>query len=465
MGALLGRLERRRARGQALVEFSLTIVIFLVLLMAIVDLGRGIYQFNGVSEAAREIARVTSVHPGTGFGNSPETINVVKSQKAMIPNLNDPTFACVDMTDTVVPARPGQVPSHEGQPGQGHGRGAVQGRDPAPRASWHLEHAVHQQFGDPMNRLSRTGRRERRDGGQIIVIFALAAVAIIGMVGLVLDGGSTYAQRRSQQNAADLAAIAAANQYLLTDDKARATTTARTIATQNGFDPTAGSNVIVSWGANDTHVKVNISADHQNSFASIMGFNKWPVSTEATVEVGIPDTTTGGAPFIFNKDVFTDPGGVPKTIYSDPGHPFTFGDGNGDVPNDPDDIAWTCYGTCGNVDSSTVRSMVDGTSPVSVTLDPTVDFTTYIGQQNNGNHSTLFGEVDSLLVGQELAVPIVDDNGLFQGWATFHVTGADQGGKTLTGYFVSPFDKNTQPARSPAARGPAPSRATSGPTS
>ena len=73
------------ARGQALVEFSLTIVIFLVLLMAIVDLGRGIYQFNGVSEAAREIARVTSVHQGTGLGNSPETINVVKAQKKLDP--------------------------------------------------------------------------------------------------------------------------------------------------------------------------------------------------------------------------------------------------------------------------------------------------------------------------------------------------------------------------------------------
>lgn len=291
-----------------------------------------------------------------------------------------------------------------------------------------------------MNRLSQTGRRERRDGGQIIVIFALAAVAIIGMVGLVLDGGSTYAQRRNQQNAADLAAMAAANQYLLTDDKTRATTTARAIAAQNGFDPAAGPSVIVSWQDLDAHVKVNISADHQNSFASIMGFNKWPVSVTAMVEVGIPNRTTGGAPFIFNKDVFTDPGGVPKSQYSDPDHPFTFGDGNGDVPNDPNDIAWTCYGTCGNVDSSTVRSMIDGTSPVSVTLDPTVDFTTYIGQHNNGNHATLYGEVADNLVGQELAVPIVDDNGLFQGWATFHVSGADQGGKKLIGYFVSPFN-------------------------
>jgi len=294
-----------------------------------------------------------------------------------------------------------------------------------------------------VTRLSRTVRRGRRDDGQIIVIFALAAVAIIGMGGLVLDGGSTYAQRRSLQNAADLAAIAAANQFLLTDDKTRATTKAREITTANGFDPLNGSNVIVSWQANDTEVKVNLSAEHQNTFASIMGFNKWPVSVSATVEVGIPDTTTGGAPFIFNKDVFTDPGGEPKAIYSDPANPFTFGDGNGDVPNDPGDIAWTCYGTCGNVDSATVRAMVDGTSPVSVTLDPTVDFTQYIGQQNNGNHATLFGEVDSLLIGQELAVPIVDDNGLFQGWATFHITGANQGAKTLSGYFVSPFDKNT----------------------
>jgi hypothetical protein len=83
-------------RGQALVEFSLAIVIFLVLIMAIVDLGRGIYMFNGVSEAAREIARVASVHPGTTFGG-PEITAVVNTQKRVIPNLGNPTFACVDI--------------------------------------------------------------------------------------------------------------------------------------------------------------------------------------------------------------------------------------------------------------------------------------------------------------------------------------------------------------------------------
>jgi Flp pilus assembly protein TadG len=88
--------RHQRDRGQALVEFSLSIIIFLVLMMAIVDLGRGIYMFNGVSEAAREIARVASVHPGTTFGG-PEITAVVNTQKKLIPNLGNPTFACVDI--------------------------------------------------------------------------------------------------------------------------------------------------------------------------------------------------------------------------------------------------------------------------------------------------------------------------------------------------------------------------------
>ena len=290
----------------------------------------------------------------------------------------------------------------------------------------------------------RTASRSRANDGQIIVIFALGLVAMIAMVGLVLDGGSTYAQRRGQQNAADLAALAGANQYLLSGDQDLARATVRTVAGQNGFthDPTAAITVDMSIISNDTRVQVDISAPHRNSFTGVVGMASWQVSTTATVEVGIPDTTTNGAPFIFNEGIFTEPGGVPLPQYSDPNNPFTFGDGNGDVPNDPNDIAWTCYGTCGNMDSSTVRAMVDGTSPITTQLDPTVDFTQYIGQQNNGNHSTMFGEVHDLLVGEEVAVPIVDDNGLFQGWATFHVTGANQGAKTLSGYFVSPHNQS-----------------------
>jgi Flp pilus assembly protein TadG len=99
--------RRQRSRGQALVEFALALPIFLMMMMAVFDLGRAIYMYNGVAEAARELARVTSVHAGTPLGTGPETAAVLATQKALIPSLGDPTFTCVDIdgssiTDTCV---------------------------------------------------------------------------------------------------------------------------------------------------------------------------------------------------------------------------------------------------------------------------------------------------------------------------------------------------------------------------
>lgn len=101
--------SRRRPRGQALVEFSLAIMVFLVMMMAVFDFGRAIYQYNGVSQAAREIARVTAAHAGSDFttdaGRSPETKAVIKTQKSLIPNLGDPTIECVDITGKIITTR------------------------------------------------------------------------------------------------------------------------------------------------------------------------------------------------------------------------------------------------------------------------------------------------------------------------------------------------------------------------
>jgi Flp pilus assembly protein TadG len=89
--------RRQRSRGQALVEFALALPIFLMLLLAVFDLGRAIYMYNGVAQAAREIARVTSVYPGAPLGSETETADVLATQKALIPSLGDPTFTCVDI--------------------------------------------------------------------------------------------------------------------------------------------------------------------------------------------------------------------------------------------------------------------------------------------------------------------------------------------------------------------------------
>ena len=96
--------RRGGQKGQALVEFSLVFLVFVVMVMGIFDFGRGIYQFNGVSEAAREIARVTSVHRGSAcpqFCTSPETLAVIATQKGLVPSLGSPSFDCIDSSGTV----------------------------------------------------------------------------------------------------------------------------------------------------------------------------------------------------------------------------------------------------------------------------------------------------------------------------------------------------------------------------
>ncbi|MBI2762164.1 MAG: pilus assembly protein [Chloroflexi bacterium] len=106
--------RRRRSDGQALVEFSIALIPFLFLLMGTVDLGRGIYSNNGVAQAAREIARVTSVHqcvgPCTTASWSAETLGVVNTQRQLVPGLSaaDIAITCVDVTDTAVTVAAGK---------------------------------------------------------------------------------------------------------------------------------------------------------------------------------------------------------------------------------------------------------------------------------------------------------------------------------------------------------------------
>lgn len=85
-------------RGQTLVEFSFALIIFLMLLMGIIDLGRAVYDLTGTAQAAAEIARVTSVHPGgTTLGSSAQTAEVVGVQTRLVPGLSTAAYECVDI--------------------------------------------------------------------------------------------------------------------------------------------------------------------------------------------------------------------------------------------------------------------------------------------------------------------------------------------------------------------------------
>jgi Flp pilus assembly protein TadG len=80
--------RRRRGpagRGQALVEFALVIPIFLLVLVAIFDLGRAVFAYNTLTNAAREGARTAIVNQ-----YKPTIVARAKQQTAIV-ELNDPS--------------------------------------------------------------------------------------------------------------------------------------------------------------------------------------------------------------------------------------------------------------------------------------------------------------------------------------------------------------------------------------
>jgi Flp pilus assembly protein TadG len=270
-----------------------------------------------------------------------------------------------------------------------------------------------------------------RERGQILVIFTLALLGILGVVGLAIDGGSTYAQRRNQQAATDLAALAAADDYLINGNSSQATTRGQTIAASNGFSHgVGGTNVDISIDtSNGARVTVVIDSPHRNSILGVIGMSTWLVSTEAEALAGFPDTAYGASPFIFAASAFEDDGTPLYQTETD------FGEGNGDVPNGALDFAWTNYGT-GNVNTSEVSDIISG----ALVIDKTLQFGEYIGQHNNGNHTALYSDVDTYLSGLEVPAAVVDANGNFVGWSMFHVVSASGGSsKHVRGYFVSSF--------------------------
>jgi Flp pilus assembly protein TadG len=303
------------------------------------------------------------------------------------------------------------------------------------------------------------GRREepaQRERGQILVIFALALIVIIGMVGLVLDGGSAFAQRRAEQNAADLAALAGANAYMHESQsgvgnhtawQATAKTAAITAAGRNGYSVAGGATVsvpdfeVMSTGY---RVRVNITATHNNSFARVLGASSWDVSVTAAAVAGSIDTAIGAAPWTMHINAFNSDG-TPKY---DVNNPHDFGEVNGDYPVGQGDIAWTDFNGNNNVNTNEVRSIIDGTNVVTATFG----FDQYLGQHNSGNHTALYTDVNQYLAGHTVPVPITgpgpctpgnQPGGCFVGWAMFYVISADGGSdKHITGYFTGNFTQS-----------------------
>lgn len=112
------------------------------------------------------------------------------------------------------------------------------------------------------------GRRSQATRGQVLVIASLAFVVLIGMLGLAIDGGRGYWERRQAQNAADHAALAAAwaSCHALSP-----VTAGQQAATDNGFTHNGTSTWVEITGGSGTWRAI-VRSRLSTTFASVLGF-------------------------------------------------------------------------------------------------------------------------------------------------------------------------------------------------
>jgi hypothetical protein len=323
-------------------------------------------------------------------------------------------------------------------------------------------------------------RSHRRNSGQIIVMFALLLVPIIGGVGLVIDVGGAWGQQRSEQKIADTAALAGATAEtngatkggivdaawanaclnLTSNPNASPCTLPTGYSVTVNIPPKSGAyapggsqsgplstNDCSTPALEPCWIEVVINGPHVNYFAAVFpGQGSWNVSTRGVAVGGIANGANGVAPMEFSY-LAVKTGN--KTNYCNP-------QGNkcgqhGDTwPVTGTQFNWTQFciqspNNC-NVDTARIKAIINGDSIIyGVSLqDLVVYLGMYLGPNNSGQHT----DACTLLVktypnGADLPVAVVDQNGNLVGFWMWHFDAADTNcngpdGEVLAGYFLDP---------------------------
>jgi Flp pilus assembly protein TadG len=229
-----------------------------------------------------------------------------------------------------------------------------------------------------IHRSSPSGRQR----GQMVVLFAISAPAIILAVGLVIDGGYALAQQRGAQNASDFAALAGArvlSEFVAGDtnngkDANVKLAIVNTININNGIPITFGApngpvyigsngSIVPSAGAATSYVgngtiptgtvgvKVTSSRTWTPFFLGVAGINNWTATTTATAKGGYAAGGSGAG--VFPAGIATSffttypqcltPGFI-STNPTDPCYPKNLTPGNLNVPGG---FGWLKFGATG----------------------------------------------------------------------------------------------------------------------
>lgn len=135
--------------------------------------------------------------------------------------------------------------------------------------------------------MSDVVRRLHGEEGQVLVMVALMMIGVVGVVGLVSDGGLVFAQRRDLQNVADAAAAAGAMQV---DEAAYRATGEVVLDEQLARDAAAlyleaeGGGLDYAVSVLPGRVEVSVTRTASTGFLRVIGINDIEVTASASAE-------------------------------------------------------------------------------------------------------------------------------------------------------------------------------------
>lgn len=319
--------------------------------------------------------------------------------------------------------------------------------------------------------------RHSRDGerGQILVIVAGGAITLILLMGLVLDGGMAFFNRRDGQNTSDVMALAGTKFVADVHRMLPGQTIAETQAdpsittTYEALSRVAAGNDCVPTGAvpctwqawfvvggaagpvdlspvavgssvpaSALGVRVAVNRQPKTFIVGFIGIGHWNVDTQATAVAEEPRTAPPGQllPIAFKGD--------PAAAYN-PGQVYDLTDGK-DLPGGFGYISWTGSNDAGNLSASLCTPNNPGF------LMPT----TFSGDPGKTNADDVRACLDKWIAsGQTVLIPIYDTttgtgNGAkyhIIGVAAFVLTSREQPAvDNIRGYFVEIYPDNPVPA-------------------
>src|SRR5437016_11512184 len=136
--------------------------------------------------------------------------------------------------------------------------------------------------------MRKDGKQGGPQGGQAIVLIALLILVLFGMLGLAVDSGRAYVDRRDQQSAVDASALAAGDWYENFSDLYGSTLPNAKAVYQNNLHMYTGAS-----SDNDTTTFVGANNNLQQDTDTLTFPNAYTLTIVAT------DTQFNGYPFNF----------------------------------------------------------------------------------------------------------------------------------------------------------------------